>query len=105
MLTSLRRTAISFGELVQREIGHIILSRRGCGESGVRPTGTGLPPGYEPMQESGPMIKFNASKTGRMVNEGFTVAEAERLLEDGEIDVVGFGRPFLSDPVSSMREE
>jgi 2,4-dienoyl-CoA reductase-like NADH-dependent reductase (Old Yellow Enzyme family) len=90
------------GELVKKEIGYINLSRRGYGEGAVRPAGTELPPGYEPLQEFGPMIKFDDSKTKLLVNEGYTVAEAERLMEDGKIDMICFGRLFIFNPVSSI---
>lgn len=90
-------------ELVKRKVGYINLSRRGCGGGVIRPSGTELPLGYEPLQEFGPMIKFDGSKTRLMVNEGYTVEDTERLMEDGKIDLVGFGRPFIFNPVGPMR--
>jgi 2,4-dienoyl-CoA reductase-like NADH-dependent reductase (Old Yellow Enzyme family) len=101
------------GQLVARGIGYINLSRRGVdlGRSEntgapdaavVRPVGMALKPGYEPLAEFGPMVKFPGSKTALMVNEGYTVGEAEGLVRSGEIDVVAFGRDFICNPVSSL---
>jgi 2,4-dienoyl-CoA reductase-like NADH-dependent reductase (Old Yellow Enzyme family) len=97
-------------QLVARELGFINLSRRGCNlgrsqdnffdaHATARPAGTELPPGYEPLHEFGPMIKFPGSKTSLMVNHEYTVEEAERLLQEGKIDLVTFGRPFIYNPV------
>jgi hypothetical protein len=38
-----------------------------------------------------------------MVNEEYTVGEAEKLVECGQIDMVSFGRPYICNPVSSCR--
>ena len=89
-------------ELVKRGVGYMNLSRRGCGEGVTRPAGTELPVGYEPLQEFGPMIKCTGSTTKLMVNEGYTVAEAEELVKHGRIDMVCFGRPFMWNPVSAL---
>ena len=98
-------------ELVARNIGFINLSRRGCdikrpqGDSfwtypSNRPAGSELPPGYDSLDEFGPMIKFPGSKTSLMVNHEYTVSEAERLIDEGKIDLVALGRPFIYNPVS-----
>ncbi|KAJ4341755.1 hypothetical protein N0V95_007109 [Ascochyta clinopodiicola] len=101
-------------QLVARGIGYISLSRRGCeleqntkdsylgGYASLRPVGVELPPGYEPLREFGPMIKFAGSKTSLMVNHEYTVEEAERLIREGKIDLVAFGRPFICNPVSLL---
>lgn len=93
-----------------RNLGYINLSRRGCdiGRSQdefftayaqPRPKGTELPPGYDPLVEFGPQIKFPGSKTRLMVNHEYTVEEAEALKKEGKIDIVCFGRPFIYNPV------
>lgn len=97
-------------ELVRKEIGFINLSRRGCAtgepnddfsDSKTRPEGMELPDGYEPLEEFGPLVKFEGSETKLMVNYGYTVAEAERLVQTDKIDMITFGRPFIYNPVSS----
>ncbi|KAF1976296.1 FMN-linked oxidoreductase [Bimuria novae-zelandiae CBS 107.79] len=85
-------------KLVDRKLAYINLSRRGCdtGPSqypvdtfvNTRPAGTELPPGYEPLDD----------QTSLMVNQEYTVAEAERLLQAEKIDLVCFGRPFIYNP-------
>ncbi|KAJ4288965.1 hypothetical protein N0V90_011307 [Kalmusia sp. IMI 367209] len=95
-------------QLVVRGLCFINLTRRGCDlgpsqypvDSFVpsRPAGTELPPSYEPLHEFGPMIKFPGSKTRLMVNHEYTVVEAERLLQEGKIDLICFGRPFIYNP-------
>ena len=99
-------------QLIARKIGYICLTRRGSalprdsqdnffeGLTSVRPPGTELPDGYEPLQEFGPMIKFPGSKTLLMVNHEYTVEEAEQLVRQDKIDLVCFGRPFMFNPVS-----
>lgn len=98
------------GQLVARGIGYINLSRRGVDlgrnkdkgvpDAVVRSADKALQPGYEPLSEFGPMVKFPGSKTALMVNEEYTVSEAENLVEDGGIDMVSFGRDFICNPVS-----
>jgi 2,4-dienoyl-CoA reductase-like NADH-dependent reductase (Old Yellow Enzyme family) len=103
------------GRLVARGIGYIDLSRRGVdlgrgsdNDKGApdaaaeRPAGKGLRPAYEPLAEFGPMVKFPGSKTALMVNEEYTVGEAEGLVGRGEIDFVAFGRDFICNPVSLL---
>jgi 2,4-dienoyl-CoA reductase-like NADH-dependent reductase (Old Yellow Enzyme family) len=68
--------------------------------SDVRPPGTELPDGYDPVKEFGPMIKFPGSKTLLMVNHEYSVEEAEALVKEGKIDLVCFGRAFMYNPVS-----
>lgn len=95
--------------LMTRNLGYINLSRRGCAvgrdqddyfKSKPRPQGKELPDGYEPLNEFGAMIKFEGSKTLLMVNHEYTVNEGERLIADGKVDLVSFGRPFIYNPVS-----
>jgi 2,4-dienoyl-CoA reductase-like NADH-dependent reductase (Old Yellow Enzyme family) len=94
------------GQLVARGVGYIDLSRRGVDlgrgdETGAaRPADKALRPGYEPLTEFGPMVKVPGSKTALMVNEEYTVSEAEGLVENGDIDLVSFGRDFICNPVS-----
>lgn len=95
-------------ELVKKGLGFINLSRRGCStaeanddfsDCTLRPEGMELPEGYDPLQEFGPLIKFAGSKTKLMVNYGYTVPEAEELVQQGRIDLITFGRPFIYNPV------
>lgn len=95
--------------LVERRLGFINLSRRGCetghpnddfSDSTVRPADMELPAGYDPLEEFGPLVKFAGSETKLMVNYGYTVAEAEGLMQRGKIDLITFGRPFIYNPVS-----
>ena len=94
-------------ELVKRRIGFVNLSRRGCAageanddfsDSTVRPEGMELPEHYEPLHQLGPLVKFEGSKTKLMVNYGYTVDEAEELVQQGKIDLITFGRPFIHNP-------
>jgi 2,4-dienoyl-CoA reductase-like NADH-dependent reductase (Old Yellow Enzyme family) len=98
-------------KLVTRGVGYVNISRRGInlcrdGERYVplptRPTDKILRPGYEPLLEFGPLVKRAGSKTALMANEEYTVDEAERLVECGQLDMVSFGRPFICNPVSLM---
>jgi 2,4-dienoyl-CoA reductase-like NADH-dependent reductase (Old Yellow Enzyme family) len=95
--------------VVARGVGYVNISRRGVdlGRGGeryvplpVRPADRMLEPGYEPMDEFGPLVKFPGSRTALMVNEEYTVGEAEKLVESGQIDMVSVGRPFICNPVS-----
>jgi 2,4-dienoyl-CoA reductase-like NADH-dependent reductase (Old Yellow Enzyme family) len=100
-------------QLVTRGLGFINLSRRGTEVNpangadfqipSTRPAGAELPPGYDPLDEFGPLVKFQGSRTALMVNHEYTVEEAEALLKGGKIDLIGFGRPFIHNPVSSIR--
>ena len=96
-------------ELVRKGIGFINLSRRGCAkgepnddfsDSTVRPEGMELPVDYEPLDEFGPLVKCEGSRTKLMVNYGYSVEEAEELVKQGRIDLITFGRPFIYNPVS-----
>lgn len=97
-------------QLVARKIGYITLSRRGVdlGRPGsnrdapgpMRPADDLLRPGYEPLLEFGPHIRFPGSQTALMANEEYTVSEAEKLVSGGLIDLVSLGRPFIYNPVS-----
>ncbi|PSN59476.1 FMN-linked oxidoreductase [Corynespora cassiicola Philippines] len=88
--------------LVERQIGYICLSRRGCDpvdpQAKERPAGTELPPVYEPLHEFGPMIKYPGSRTLLMVNFSYSVEEAESLVREDKIDLVALGRPFIYNP-------
>jgi 2,4-dienoyl-CoA reductase-like NADH-dependent reductase (Old Yellow Enzyme family) len=96
-------------QLMRRELCYINLSRRGCDvgrdqdeyfKSKPRPEGKELPTKYEPIQEFGHLIKYPGSRTMLMVNHEYTVSEAEDLMQQGQIDLVSFGRPFIYNPVS-----
>ena len=93
----------SIKELVRREIGFVNLSRRGCeggepnddfSDSTVRLQGMELPDGYEPLEEFGPMVKCEGSRTKLMVNYGYSVEEAEELVKREKIGLIRFGKPF-----------
>lgn len=95
-------------QIVARGLAYVNLSRRGVdlGRGGeryvplpARPGDKILRPGYEPLIEFGPLVKRPGSKTALMVNEEYTVGEAEKLVEGGQIDLVAFGRPFICNPV------
>ena len=96
-----------------RGLGFVNLSRRSTDVNSAngadfditstRPAGTDLPVGYDPLNEFGPLVKFQGSRTALMVNHEYTVEEAEALLEGSKIDLIGFGRPFIHNPVSSTR--
>ena len=95
-------------QIVTRRLAYVNLSRRGVdlGRGGeryvplpARPDDKALRPGYEPLTEFGPLIKSPGSKTALMVNEEYTVGEAEKLVEGRQIDLVAFGRPFICNPV------
>jgi 2,4-dienoyl-CoA reductase-like NADH-dependent reductase (Old Yellow Enzyme family) len=96
-------------ELVAKGIGFVNLTRRGCAkgepnddfsDSTVRPQGMELPVDYEPLDEFGPLVKYEGSRTKLMVNYGYSVEEAEELVRQGRIDLITFGRPFIYNPVS-----
>lgn len=97
-------------QLVARKVGYITLSRRGVnlGRHGSdadpvgpsRPADDLLRPGYEPLSEFGPMVKFPGSQTALMANEEYTIEEAEDLVSDGLVDLISLGRPYIYNPVS-----
>lgn len=98
-------------ELVRKGISFVNLSRRGCAkgvpnddfsDSTARPENMGLPVDYEPLDEFGPLVKREGSKTKLMVNYGYSVGEAEELVNQGRIDLITFGRPFIYNPVSGI---
>jgi hypothetical protein len=99
-------------QVVARGVGYVNVSRRGVdlGRGGeryvplpVRPAEKSLEPGYEPLYEFGPLVKRSGSRTALMVNDEYTVGEAEQLIEGGKIDLVSFGRLFICNPVSLCR--
>lgn len=99
-------------KIVSRDLGYVNISRRGIdlGRNGeryvpfpTRPADRMLKPGYEPLDEFGPLVKRPGSQTALMANEEYTVNEAERLVECGQLDLVSFGRPFICNPVSLPR--
>ncbi|KAK1671008.1 hypothetical protein BDP55DRAFT_697139 [Colletotrichum godetiae] len=94
-------------ELVKRRVGIINLSRRGANHN----TGTGdffgnttrpgefpLPLGHDPVMDFGPLVKFPNSPSKLMANYDYTVDEADRLVRDGKLDLITFGRPFIYNP-------
>jgi 2,4-dienoyl-CoA reductase-like NADH-dependent reductase (Old Yellow Enzyme family) len=95
--------------LVSRGLGFINLSRRGTEVplangtdfqlGPTRPSGTELPVGFDPLKEFGPLVKFPGSQTALMVNHEYTVSEAQDLLKSDKIDLIGFGRQFIFNPV------
>lgn len=100
-------------ELVRKGIGFINLSRRGCAkgepnddfsDSTPRPLGMELPVDYEPLDEFGPLVKCQGSRTKLMVNYGYGVEEAEELVKQGRIDLITFGRPFIYNSVTTLWE-
>lgn len=99
-------------KIVARGVGYVNISRRGIdlGRNGeryvplpARPADRMLKPGYEPLTEFGPLVKRPGSQTALMANEEYTVDEAEKLVEGGQLDLVSFGRPFICNPVSLPR--
>ena len=98
-------------KMVTRGVGYVNISRRGVdlGRDGeryvplpTRPADRILRQGYEPLLEFGPLVKRPGSQTALMANEEYTVSEAEKLIESGQLDMVSFGRPFICNPVSSL---
>ena len=96
-------------EIVARGVGYVNVSRRGVdlGRNGeryvplpIRPAERLLKPGYDPLLEFGPLVKLPGSQTALMANEEYTVGEAEKLVESGQLDLASFGRPFICNPVS-----
>ena len=96
-------------KIVARGVGYINISRRGIdlGRNGeryvptqTRPADRTLKPGYEPLIEFGPLVNRPGSRTSLMANEEYTVNEAEKLVESGQLDLVSFGRPFIYNLVS-----
>ncbi|KFA56516.1 hypothetical protein S40293_01118 [Stachybotrys chartarum IBT 40293] len=82
-------------ELVKRRIGIINLSRRGVTS---RPEGFPLPPGYNPVVDFGPLVKYPGSPSLLMVNHEYTPEEADKAIRAGKADLVSFGRPFIFNP-------
>ena len=98
-------------ELIRRDLAFVNLSRRGCDlaretddyfRSQPRAHGKELPPGYEPLAQFGPLIKYPGSRTLLMVNHEYTVEEASEMITQKRIDIVQFGRPFIYNPVREI---
>jgi 2,4-dienoyl-CoA reductase-like NADH-dependent reductase (Old Yellow Enzyme family) len=96
-------------QLMTRELGFINLSRRGCDvgrnrddyfRPSLRPEGKELPSGYGLVKHFGPLFRYPGSKTMLMVNHEYSVAEADKLVRSGSIDLVTFARAFIYNPVS-----
>ncbi|OJJ55009.1 hypothetical protein ASPSYDRAFT_93033 [Aspergillus sydowii CBS 593.65] len=94
-------------ELVSRRIGIINLSRRGIDHNAgtgdffgrvARTEGYDLPPGYDPVLDFGPLVKFPGSPSMLMANHDYTVEEADYLVREGVLDLITFGRPFIYNP-------
>ncbi|KAL4886099.1 hypothetical protein BJY04DRAFT_229270 [Aspergillus karnatakaensis] len=89
-------------QLVHREIAFIDLSRRGAPgyetPNSPRPEGCELPDTIDVLEQFGGMIKYPGSRTKLMVNTGYTVSEAERLVTEGKIDLISFARAFIYNP-------
>ncbi|KAE8131452.1 hypothetical protein BDV38DRAFT_288698 [Aspergillus pseudotamarii] len=94
-------------ELVTRKVGIINLSRRGIDHNGgtgdffghiPRPTEYPLPLGYDPVLDFGPLVKFPGSPSMLMANHDYTLEEADRLVKEGKLDLITFGRPFIYNP-------
>ncbi|KAL4881646.1 hypothetical protein BJY04DRAFT_227725 [Aspergillus karnatakaensis] len=90
-------------ELVARKVRIINLSHF-FGRT-PRPAEHPLPPGYDPVLDFGPLVKFPGSLSLLMANHDYTVEEADRLVRDGKLDLITFGRPFNynTDVVSRIR--
>ncbi|KAL5335198.1 hypothetical protein BJX70DRAFT_330905 [Aspergillus crustosus] len=95
-------------ECMARKVAFVNLSRRGSPghETEPRPGGCDLPAGYNPLEQFGGMVKYPGSKTLLMVNQDYTVEEAAKLVEEGKIDLISFGRLFVYNPdlVSRIKE-
>jgi 2,4-dienoyl-CoA reductase-like NADH-dependent reductase (Old Yellow Enzyme family) len=95
-------------KLVSRKIGIINLSRRGIdprpgtetaqGQS-QRPERYPLPHNYDPVLDFGRLVKYPGSPSLLMANEDYTIEEAAKLVEDGKLDLISLGRPFIYNPV------
>ncbi|KAL4964204.1 uncharacterized protein BDV14DRAFT_209516 [Aspergillus stella-maris] len=94
-------------ELVARKVGIINIGRRGANHNGgtgdffgtlARPDDLPLPPGYDPVLDFGGLVKFPGGPSLLMANHDYTVAEAERLVDEGKLDLITFARPFIYNP-------
>lgn len=94
-------------EMVKRKVGIITLCRRGASDGDLfgrlnRPGEFPIPEGYDPVLDFGKLIKFPGSPSKLMANNDYTVGEADRLMNEGKIDMITFGRPFIYNPVSNV---
>ncbi|WZH45741.1 uncharacterized protein QYS62_006809 [Fusarium acuminatum] len=94
-------------ELVSHKVGIVNLSRRGIDSNAGtgdffgrsdRPSGYPLPSGYDPVLDFGRLVKFPGSPSMLMANHDYTVEEADRLVKEGKLDMITFGRPFIYNP-------
>lgn len=96
-------------ELVARRVGIIDLCRRGIDPN----MGTGdfferhgrsseypLPKGYDPVLDFGRLVKYPNSPSLLMANHDYTPEEADKMVKNGTLDLVAFGRPFMYQSVS-----
>jgi 2,4-dienoyl-CoA reductase-like NADH-dependent reductase (Old Yellow Enzyme family) len=91
-------------EMVKRRVGIITLCRRGASEGEHfghlnRPKEFPIPEGYDPVLDFGGLVKFPGSPSRLMANNDYTIGEAERLIDEGKIDMIAFGRPFIYNSV------
>lgn len=96
-------------QLVSYKVGIINISRRGAdpnagtgdffGRFG-RPSDYPLTPGYDPVLDFGPLVKYPGSPSLLMANHDYTVEEADCLVKEGKLDLITLGRPFIYNPVS-----
>ncbi|KAF6829018.1 hypothetical protein CMUS01_08347 [Colletotrichum musicola] len=100
-------------KLVERRIGIINISRRGANHDSKddgyidpgRPKQFSLLPGYDPVLDFGPLVKYPASPSLLMANQDYTVEEANQLVGESKADLISFARPFICNPdlVSRIR--
>jgi len=64
-----------------------------------RPEGFESPQNYDPVLDFGHLVKCPGSASLLMVNQDYGVEEANQLVEEGKIDLVMIGRPFIYNPV------
>lgn len=94
-------------EMVKRRVGIITLCRRGATVGDFfsrldRPVEFPLPEGYDPVLDFGKLVKFPGSRSKLMANHDYTVEEADRLIKEGNADMITIGRPFIHNPVSNV---
>jgi 2,4-dienoyl-CoA reductase-like NADH-dependent reductase (Old Yellow Enzyme family) len=93
--------------LVERKVGIINICRRGASTnsdtaisfSSYRPDGYSLPQNYDPVLDFGRLVKCPGSASMLMVNQDYGIEEANQLVEEGKVDLIMIGRPFIYNPV------